>query len=269
MRNLLLLPAAAVLLLCVWVTAVAQTSFPDVSELKPVAQLPPELPQRITGFAYDGERLWATIYLGRGRYAKLDPATLEWSTDTDAKQTTLISAVAGAFGSPGGLCFANGKLWIAGAYGESFGSINQETWKVESIFKGKQRLDPKNASQFYSSMAYDGKNLWIAWHWFRYDQPDSQTQRLLKIDPETGQVVAQYPVPAGTRNDGVHGLTWDGTRLWHMKDQRLSAIDPSTGAVTAEYVIAGVRRPSGLAWANDALWIAEFEGRIWRLPFTR
>ena len=268
MRNLLLLPVAAVILLCVSIAAVAQTGVPDLRELKAVAQLPPELPQRIMGLAYDGEQLWATIYLGRGRYATLDPGTLKWTADTEAKHTTLISAAAGAFGSPGGVCFAKGKLWIAEAYGESFGSINRETWKIESIFRGKQRLDPKNASQTYSSIAYDGSNLWIAWHWFRYDQPVSETQRLLKIDPDSGHVLAQYPVPPGTRNDATHGLTWDGTRLWHMKDQRLSAIDPSTGFVTAQYMIADIKRPSGLAWAKDALWIAEFGGKIWRLPLT-
>jgi hypothetical protein len=54
-----------------------------------------------------------------------------------------------------------------------------------------------------------------------------------------------------------------------MKDQRLSAIDPSTGRVTEQYMLPEVQRPSGLAWAKDALWIAEFRGKIWRLPFTR
>jgi hypothetical protein len=54
-----------------------------------------------------------------------------------------------------------------------------------------------------------------------------------------------------------------------MKDNRLSSIEPSTGEVTATYVLDGIKRPSGLAWANNALWIAEFEGKIWRLPFGR
>jgi hypothetical protein len=268
MRDLLLVPAVAVLLFGVPIAAVAQTGVPDVQELKLVTQLPPALPQRIMGLAYDGHQLWATIYLGRGTYGKLDPDTLEWSTDTNKKHINAIATVAGAFESPGGVCFANGRLWIAGAYGQSFGSINRDSWEIDKLFRGWQQLDPKNASQFYSSIAYDGSNLWIAWHWFRYDQPVSETQRLLKVDPDTGNVVARYSVPAGTRNDGTHGLTWDGARLWHMNDQRLSAIDPSTGLVTAQYLIPDVRRPSGLAWAKDALWIAEFGGRIWRLPFT-
>jgi hypothetical protein len=92
---------------------------------------------------------------------------------------------------------------------------------------------------------------------------------LLKVEPATGRVVGEFPAPAGTRNDMTHGLTWDGSRLWHMKDRRLSAVDPSTGQVTAQYTLEPLRRPSGLAWDGSALWIAEFDGKIWRLPFRR
>lgn len=90
----------------------------------------------------------------------------------------------------------------------------------------------------------------------------------MKVDPQTGKVVESYPLPAGTANDGTHGLTWDGQQLWHVKDTLLSAIDPSNGNVTAEYRLHQLRRPSGLAWDGQALWIAEFGGRILRLPFT-
>ena len=263
MRYLLLSVAAAVVL-CVAPTSIARTGDPEINQLKLVAQLPRELPQRIIGLAYDGEKLWATIYLGRGRYATLNPSTLTWAADNESQHFQVISIVAGEFGSPGGICFDKGKLWISGAYGASFGAIDTQTWKVEQLFKGKQRHD--DASQSYSSIACDGNNLWIAWHWFRYDLPRSQTQLLLKVDPQTGKVIAEYAAPGGTRADGTHALTWDGARLWHMKDNRLSAIDPSTGEVTANYVLEGIKRPSGLAWADGALWIAEFEGKVWRLP---
>lgn len=265
MKNALLFSAAVLFLLCAPVISIAQSGNPDLAELKLVAQLPPELPQRVMGLAYDGEKFWVTIYLGQGRYATLDPATLNWETNKEKEHYKVISSVAGAFESPAGICFAKGRLWITGAYGDSFGSIDTQTWKVRQLFKGKQRED--KASQSYSSLACDGNYLWIAWHWFRYDLPVSQTQLLLKVDPENGEVVALYPVAGGTRNDATHGLTWDGSRLWHIKDNRLSSIEPLTGEVTAQYVLNELKRPSGLAWANNALWIVEFEGKVWRLPF--
>lgn len=265
MRNILLRPVLALLLICPCANAGTDSGSPNLEELQLVAQLPAELPQRVKGFAYDGEKFWAAVYLGRGRYATLDPSTLGWVVSGDEEQHKAIREVSGAFGSPGAVCFADGKLWVAGAYGESFGAIDVRGWKVERLFKGKQRED--RASQSYSSMAYDGSHLWIAWHWFNYRVPASQSQLLLKVEPETGKVVGQYPAPAGTSNDGTHGLAWDGARLWHAKDSRLSSIDPSTGRVTARYSLDQLKRPSGLAWDGQALWIAEFDGKIWRLPF--
>jgi hypothetical protein len=258
---------AAVLVLCASFLCVAQVGTPDLEHLKQVAQLPSELPQRIEGLAYDGKKLWATLYLGRGRYARLDPSTLKWEASDDDEQHKAIRNVSGAFESPGAICFAGSVLWIGGAYGNSFGAIDLETWKVKQVFKGKQVEDP--ASQAYSSIAYDGNNIWIAWHWFRYDLPTGRTQLLLKLDPESGKVLMQYALPPGTPSDATHALTWDGVQLWHMKDNRLSAIDSSSGEVTAQYIINPLKRPSGMAWIDDVLWIAEFDGKIWRLPFRK
>jgi hypothetical protein len=260
--------AVAILLLWAPFRSATLAATPVLSELKLVTQLPGELPQRVEGLAYDGEKLWATVYHGKGSYAILNPITLGWEPLNESEHYQVISNVAGNFQSPSGICFDKGMLWITGSYGESFGAIDRQTWKVQRLFKGylKPRRD-KEASQSYSSIACDGNYIWIAWHWFRYDLPVTETQLLLKVDPESGKVVSQYPLPAGTRNDGAHGLTWDGTSLWHMKDQKLSAIDPATGKVTAQYRIGQVKRPSGLAWANNALWIAEFSGKVWYLPF--
>jgi hypothetical protein len=36
--------------------------------------------------------------------------------------------------------------------------------------------------------------------------------------------------------------------------------------VTGEYKLDQLKRPSGLAYDGSALWIAEFDGKIWRLP---
>lgn len=265
MRRMLLVLVIALFLNCPSLLAGVEPGSPNLGELKFMAQLPAELPQRVSGFAYDGEKFWVVIYQGQGRYATLNPSTLEWKLSASNEQHKAIKEVSGAFQSTGGISFVSGKLWIAGSYGGSYGSVDLQSWKVEHLFKRKLRDDP--ASQTYWGMAFDGNSLWIAWHWFNYKLPESQTQLLLKIDPETGQVISEYPLPAGTANDGTHGLTWDGTKLWHIKDNKLSSIDSSTGAVAAQYTLAQITRASGLAWDGQALWIIEFDGKVWRLPF--
>ena len=265
MRRVVLSALIAIFLLCQATFARIQSGIPKIDELKLTAQLPPELPQRVSGFAYDGEKFWVLISHGAGRYATLDPATLAWKISDSEERHQIIGKISGKFESSGGVCFAGGKLWVGGSYGESFGSLDTQMWEIDQFFQGKQRDDP--ASQSYAGMAYDGRHLWIAWHWFKYKLTASQTQVLLKVEPETGKVVAEYPLPAGTRPDSTHGLTWDGARLWHIKDRQLTSIDPANGAIIAYYALAQLKRPSGLAWDGEALWIAEWDGKLWRLPF--
>jgi len=84
--------------------AVAASARPNLEELQLVAQLPKELPQRVSGLAYDGQKLWFSIYLGRGQYATLAPRTLEWQISNDQKSAALIS----------GLAWDGAVLWITG-----------------------------------------------------------------------------------------------------------------------------------------------------------
>jgi streptogramin lyase len=260
MKLVLLVAFVVVLLVCPSAYAAPTPLSRFAGEIQLVAQLPAELPQRISSLAYDGNKFWVAIYHDRGRYATLDPATLHWKVSHE----DVIGLVSGKFSSPGGICFVDGKLWVGGSYGDSFGAIDPTRWTVERVFRVKQR--EHDASQSYSGLAYDGNHLWIAWHWFNYHLPVSQTQLLLKVEPATGKVVEQYPAPPGAASDGTHGLTWDGTRLWHLKGNKLSAVEPSTGLVTSEYILKEIKRASGLAWDGQALWIAEFDGKVWRLP---
>jgi hypothetical protein len=230
-----------------------------------MTELPAEAPRRVSGFAYDGEKLWLAIYHGQGLYVNLNPSTLEWTIGKEPKVRQAISELSGVFYSPGAICFANGKLWVGASYGDSYGSIDLANWTIENKFPVKQRESPN--SQSYAGMAYDGNHLWIAWHWMQYRLPLAQTQLLLKVEPKTGIVIAEYPLPAGRATDITHGLTFDGSLLWHAKDNKLASIDPSTGQVTAQYTLSQIKRISGLAWDDRALWIAEWDGKIWRLPF--
>ena len=236
------------------------TPQPNLSKLRQIAK-----PVSISGLAFDGKNVWGMHYHGRGRYSLLDVNNFGWSPTDTKEQHSAIRQAAGAYGSPGGACYAEDELWIAGSYGESIACIDTTTWKVTRSFRGKQR--DQKGSQSYSGIAHDGTHLWVAWHWNNYDLPESETQLLLKMDPETGKVLDQFPLPAGEPTDGVHGLTWNGARLWHVKDTTLSTINPTTGRVVNQYELKSLSRPSGLVWTEDSLVIAEFSGKVWKLPF--
>lgn len=96
----------------------------------------------------------------------------------------------------------------------------------------------------------------------------------------------------------VHGLAWDGERIWFASGDRLNAIDPATGKAQRHIEVAahagtafdgkhlyqiaegciqkidpdsgrvlgtipapGKEGNSGLAWAEGSLWVGEYRGR--------
>src|SRR4051812_8303726 len=110
------------------------------------------------------------------------------------------------------------------------------------------------------------------------------------------EILREYgPFP---EKEGVHGVSFDGQRVWFASGDRLNALDPDTGEITRElavpadagtafdgqhlFQIAGalIRKvdpvtgevlgtiptpggggDSGLAWAEGTLWVGEYRGR--------
>ncbi len=235
-----------------------------VEEILEVSQVPDGIPQRISGMAYDGEKLWLSVYHSGGRYATFDLISGEWVYSGDETHHRAIREITQPFSASSGLAFDGKTLWVGGSYGEALGSIDVETWQVGKVIKGRLRSDLHN-SQGYSSLAFDGESLWAAWHMTEYKRPVTESQQLLKIDRISGEVLEIYPLPPGSRPDMTHGLTFDGETLWHIKDCRLSAIGLD-GKVLAQYRVKGPIRPSGLAWDSKYLWIVDFGGKLWKLP---
>jgi hypothetical protein len=240
---------------------------PVIDELKQISQLPSEIKQRVTAMAFDGEKLWFAIYLDRGRYVTYNPAAEKWDIEQDAYLRAAISKITGKWASPGGMVFADGKLWLGSFYGESFGWLDIRDSANFRVFE-KLYKPQISGSQSYSSMAFDGSFIWSAWHSFNGSLETRKTQLLLKIERETGEIVSEYPLPPGNTADGTHGLTFDGTRLWHIKGNKLSAIDLN-GTPGEEFILKELKRPSRLAWDGNALWIVEFTGKVWKLPFKQ
>jgi streptogramin lyase len=81
--------------------------------------------------------------------------------------------------------------------------------------------------------------------------------RIQKIDPATGAVLATIPTPG---SDGGSGLAWVDGSLWigQHRGRRIHQLDPETGAVLR--TLESDRFVTGVTWLDDELWHGTWEG---------
>src|SRR5262249_7872708 len=97
----------------------------------------------------------------------------------------------------------------------------------------------------HAGTAFDGTHL--------YQLADDRIQ---KIDPKTGRVLATIPAPGGAGS----GLTWAEGTLWvgRDRDRKIHQIDPETGKILR--TIESDRFVTGVTWVDGELWHGTWEG---------
>jgi glutamine cyclotransferase len=60
---------------------------------------------------------------------------------------------------------------------------------------------------------------------------------------------------------GDAGTAFDGTHLYPIAEGRIDTLDPATGEVVASIPAPGHGRDSGLAWAEGSLWVGQYRDR--------
>jgi glutamine cyclotransferase len=60
---------------------------------------------------------------------------------------------------------------------------------------------------------------------------------------------------------GDAGTAFDGTYLYQIAEARIDKIDPATGEIVASIPAPGHGRDSGLAWAEGSLWVGQYRDR--------
>jgi len=98
----------------------------------------------------------------------------------------------------------------------------------------------------HAGTAFDGKHLF-----------QLAEDRIQKIDPKTGRVLAAIPAPGGGRDSG---LAWAEGTLWvgQYQDRKIHQVDPQTGAILR--TIESNRFVTGVTWIDDELWHGTWEG---------
>jgi glutamine cyclotransferase len=98
----------------------------------------------------------------------------------------------------------------------------------------------------HAGTAFDGQ------HFFQIAE-----NRIQKIDPKTGRVLASIPAP-GEGSDS--GLAWAEGTLWvgQYRSRKIHQIDPETGVILR--TIESNRFVTGVTWVDGELWHATWEG---------
>jgi glutamine cyclotransferase len=98
----------------------------------------------------------------------------------------------------------------------------------------------------HAGTAFDGQHLF-----------QIAEDRIQKIDPKSGRVLATIPAPGG---GGDSGLAWAEGTLWvgQHRGRKIHQIDPQTGAVLR--TIESKRVVTGVSWIDGELWHGTWEG---------
>ena len=130
------------------------------------------------GTAFDGRHLFQ---IAEDRIQKIDPET----------GRVLASIPAPGGGGDSGLAWAEGTLWVGEYRARKIHQIDPETGAI---------LRTIESNRFVTGVTWTDGELWHA----TWEGDDSALRR---IDPQTGKVLEQIDMPAGT---GVSGLESDG-----------------------------------------------------------
>lgn len=96
-----------------------------------------------------------------------------------------------------------------------------------------------------NGVTFDGHHVWCAGE-----------DKLNAFDPASGATVRSFDVPAHA------GTAFDGRHLFQISDNHIHKIDPKTGSVLATIPgPGGSAGNAGLAWAEGALWVANYQDR--------
>jgi glutamine cyclotransferase len=98
----------------------------------------------------------------------------------------------------------------------------------------------------HAGTAFDGQHLF-----------QLAEDRIQKLDPTTGRVLATIPAPGA---GGDSGLAWAEGTLWvgQYRDRKIHQVDPDTGAILR--TIESNRFVTGVTWVEGELWHGTWEG---------
>lgn len=110
----------------------------------------------------------------------------------------------------------------------------------------ERRVPVVERPQVVAGVAHDGQRLWVA-----------AAGELHVIDPDSGNVQRILPIASDA------GTAFDGAVIYQLSEEKILRITPETGEVIGSIPAPapGGGKDSGLAWAEGALWVGNYQDR--------
>jgi len=218
------------------------------------------------GIAYDGAFLWVGDLTTKLIYKVrlTDGAVLDSfaAPATPVLPNGIVIGPLDPAGTPGGLAWGEGSLWVASL---SDGRIYKINPYVPRTDPAHVQLVLENQNYTPNGLTYGAGYLWTT---------DLTTGLIYQILPSSGAVVATLQIPGTGANrlsaspsiapqaiitDLPTGIAWSNGMLWVTVGDQLVKLLAATGTVQATVEAPG-NTPYGLTFAGSTLWNADTGG---------
>jgi YVTN family beta-propeller protein len=216
----------------VWVLGASGTVVRIDPATNAVVGEPLRVPANAEAIAVGEGALWVTSVAPGDLAAPLDDAV----TRIDLASGRMVATIKVRRG-PLDLAATPGAVWVpnSGGGGDSVARIDPRTNRVAGR--------PVRTGASPQSLAVGGGSLWVANH-------DART--VTRIDPASGKVVADIPVPSEP-----HRVAWGGGAAWvgNWHDNSVSRIDPHTNRVVGSPIPIGSHHAGNLVVGAGSVWV--------------
>ena len=150
----------------------------------------------------------------------------------------VIRSIACPSPCPTGLAAKGDALWVADRFTDTIYELDRASGEV------RRALDAPCYQPVGLALDDEGK-LWIG-----SDLPDYGHDKLYRLDPDSGEVIAVVPSPV----DFVRSLAWSQKALWvGTRKKQLIRVDPADGSILSHSPVPSSRL-SGLGFDGTYLW---------------
>ncbi len=227
MRGLI---AAGVFLSICAVAATVKKPAPKAGIKTPGVQIPFESLKALAEIPLEGTP--GEILIGDAVW--VENAAKDSVAKIDGKSNKPGDAIAGLHKPCSGLATGFGSLLIPNCGDQSLARVDLKTGKVSATL-------PVGAANVTSGVAANADSIWFL--------SDNKTT-LLRIDPESNQVVSELRLP-----EGCDSLRFGETALWLTcpNENKVLRIDPQTNLVVNRIEVSG--KPHSLAFGENSVWV--------------